>query len=182
MFKLVIVYLLLMQCSLFACDFTFPDVKLEAFKPEGFKASIPETEGVKLFAFHGNKNRNLSQVEPGEFNRDIVNPKLNGWSYFNPNLKLNIGDKVYYWVFIQHGQLGYRQVNQVWEVTELSPLEKMKVSVCVNSETEILGRNEICSKQLIFDSTFFDNVIDEVNWKRAHFIAQYPVKFHDFFL
>ncbi|KAK9891872.1 hypothetical protein WA026_017358 [Henosepilachna vigintioctopunctata] len=168
--KLLIVPLIFMQCSLFNCDFTFPDVKLEAFKPKGFRVSIPETNGVKLFAFHANKNKNLSLLETGEFHKEINNPKLNGWSFSNPDMELSIGDKVYYWVFIQHGNNGYRQDTQVWEVAELLPLEgTTKDSTCSESLTEVLGERQICKNQLLFD-----NDISDINWKKAHFIASYP--------
>ncbi|KAL3274974.1 hypothetical protein HHI36_019749 [Cryptolaemus montrouzieri] len=158
MCKIIVLIFFMIPKLLVLCDFTFPEIKLEAFEPKGLRVSIPEIENVRLFAFHGRRNRPLSQIEPGEFSKDIVNPKSNGWSYINPDLKLNVGDKVYYWAFIQHGMVRYVKDSQVWEVKELLPRSQLNVGSCTSSITEHI----------------FDNFIDENKWKRAHFIAAEP--------
>jgi hypothetical protein len=114
--KAIILFLIL---TTFQChgEFVIPEVTLEAYEPKGFRASIPALNGIQMFAFHGNINKPISQVDPGEYSQDYTSPTGNTWSYFNKDLKLKAGDVIHYWVFIQFLKLGYRKDNQVWNVT-----------------------------------------------------------------
>lgn len=70
-----------------------------------------------MFGFHGRKNKRLNNIEPGDFNKDILQPTGGLWVYYEPSLQLDVGDVIYYWIFVQHNQLGYRQDNLEWNVT-----------------------------------------------------------------
>lgn len=76
--------------------------------------------GIQLFGFHANLNKDIDLTEPGEIAGDItVDPTkpTNTISYFNPDIKLKVGDIIYYWIYIQHNYLGYRKEGQKWQVT-----------------------------------------------------------------
>lgn len=77
---------------------------------------IPEMKDVNVIAFHANKNRKIDEIEPGEISTDIIRPAENGWTFFNPSLKLKVGDKINYWIFIQHNSFGYKKPGQSWVV------------------------------------------------------------------
>lgn len=69
-----------------------------------------------MFAFHGKINKEFKQFEPGDFTEDIMEPVNGFFVYDNPNLQIKVGDVIYYWIFVQHDQLGYRLDNQTWHV------------------------------------------------------------------
>ncbi|XP_044766423.1 beta-1,3-glucan-binding protein 1-like [Coccinella septempunctata] len=165
---------ILMQCSYVLSDFVFPDVKLEAFDPEGFRVTVAEMKDINSIGFHANKNQKIDDISPGEISTDIIRPADNGWSYYNPNLKLNVGDKIYYWMFVQHKNLGYKKPGQSWTVTELIPSRELNKTNCRRSLTEALTPTIICEKQLIFDGLFLDKKINERSWKLAHYIPSFP--------
>ncbi|KAJ8954274.1 hypothetical protein NQ317_003312 [Molorchus minor] len=52
---------LLFTC-VFVCvqaQYEVPEATVEAYTPRGFSVSIPDEEGIKLFAFHGKINEEL---------------------------------------------------------------------------------------------------------------------------
>ncbi|XP_045462189.1 uncharacterized protein LOC123672218 [Harmonia axyridis] len=165
---------ILMQFSIVLCDFEFPSVKLEAFEPEGFRVTVGEMDDINVIGFHANKNKQIDDIEPGEISVDIRRPSENGWSYFNPNLKLEIGDKIYYWIFLQHQKFGYKKPRQSWIVNDLIPLRDLNKTNCRRSITQRLGPTRVCEKELIFDSLFFDGKVNEKHWKIAHYIPSFP--------
>lgn len=73
--------------------------------------------GMQLFAFHGRKNKPLETVEPGDFNGETLKPTGSFWVIHDPDVKLEVGDTVHFWIFIQHNRLGYRRDGQTWNVT-----------------------------------------------------------------
>lgn len=76
-----------------------------------------DTPGVKLFAFHGQRNHPLKNVESGEFSEEIRSPKDGKWTYFNPDTRLEVGDVIYYWIVVHYNNFGYRKDDQIYNVT-----------------------------------------------------------------
>lgn len=74
------------------------------------------TPGIVLFAFHGNINREFTGAEPGDFAGEVLTKQNGQWSYENTNQQLKVGDKLNYWIYVQHNQLGYRIENQKYVV------------------------------------------------------------------
>nr|BAG14263.1 GNBP1 [Tenebrio molitor] len=174
--KAIILFLIL---TTFQChgEFVIPEVTLEAYEPKGFRASIPALNGIQMFAFHGNINKPISQVDPGEYSQDYTSPTGNTWSYFNKDLKLKAGDVIHYWVFIQFLKLGYRKDNQVWNVTELVQL---KNSSCETSPTTVRGRSVICKNSIIFEENFNGEGIDTKKWLIEQYIPTYTSLDYEF--
>lgn len=73
--------------------------------------------------FHANINREIDTIDPGEIAGDIAvdsTKSSNDITYSNPNVKLKVGDTVYYWIYIQDSALEYRFAGK-WVVSgELS--------------------------------------------------------------
>lgn len=62
-------------------------------------------------------NQPIGLLEPGDINQDLLKAtKNNRFIYLDPEIKLKENDTLYYWVFIQHDQLGYRKDNLSWTV------------------------------------------------------------------
>lgn len=76
-----------------------------------------DQDGMQLFAFHGKVNEDISRIEPGQYSGDFKSPSKGRWTYFNEDLVLKPGDKISYWIFIQHDKSGYRKDNQKWTVS-----------------------------------------------------------------
>lgn len=90
----------------------FPEPLVEAFEPRGLRVSIPDSKGIELFAFHGNINKELNQIDAGDLSKDIVRKTGNRWVYENKNIKLRPRDKVNFWLFVIRNHLGYKLDNQ----------------------------------------------------------------------
>ncbi|RZC41379.1 Gram-negative bacteria binding protein 2 [Asbolus verrucosus] len=162
---LLIFVSIILQCY---GEFVIPEVTLEAYEPKGFRASIPALEGIQMFAFHGNVNKEITQIDPGQFSKDFTSPSDNNmWSYFNDELSLKVGDVVYYWIFIQYDKLGYRKDAQRWNVTELL---KIRDSTCETSKTVVARKSLICKNSVIFQDNFDSSAIDGNKWLIEEYI------------
>ncbi|CAG9766869.1 unnamed protein product [Ceutorhynchus assimilis] len=146
--------------------FEVPDATVEVFSPRGLRVSIPDVEGIKLFAFHGKINEEMNGREAGFFSRDIVKAKNGRWTFYDSQAKLNIGDILYYWTYADYfdgeRKLGYTQDDQLFTVTELLPkpgsnptipVTKAPIDGCRPSITTVKGQSS-CQGKLIFDSNF----------------------------
>jgi hypothetical protein len=63
-----------------------------------------------------NVNKELNGLEAGQIARDIIKPKNGRWVYQDDRLRLNIGDVLYYWLYVQYEGLGYQKLDQTWKV------------------------------------------------------------------
>ncbi|VEN59964.1 unnamed protein product, partial [Callosobruchus maculatus] len=96
--------------------YIFPSVRLEAFKPSGFRASIKADPGIELFAFHGNKNKEIMLNDPGEFSAELRHAENGRFAYDDPELSFVVGDVIYYWAFVQHQRMGHKKIFEKWTV------------------------------------------------------------------
>nr|CAI5821560.1 unnamed protein product [Callosobruchus analis] len=69
-------------------EFVVPDATIEVLRPKGFRVSIPDQEGIKLFAFHGKLNEEMNGREGGTFSRDIPKPKNGRWTFVDKTTEL----------------------------------------------------------------------------------------------
>lgn len=77
-------------------------------------------QGIELFGFHANVNKEIDSTEPGDIVGDVtVNPKTQATviAYEDQEVRLKVGDVVHYWVYVQYNYLGYRKEGQKWQVT-----------------------------------------------------------------
>ncbi|KAJ9575937.1 hypothetical protein L9F63_007249 [Diploptera punctata] len=98
-------------------NYNVPEVKLQAFRNGGFQVSIPDSPGVELFAFHGNLNEPLKDLEAGQWSKDILKSRNDRWTFKESDIKLKLGDIIYYWVYVKVHGLGYTKTNQYWIVS-----------------------------------------------------------------
>ncbi|XP_018324602.1 gram-negative bacteria-binding protein 3 isoform X2 [Agrilus planipennis] len=82
-----------------------PEIKINS---KGLKVSIPDEDGIQLFAFHGNVNKEMDGLEAGQMSVDIIKKKKGKWTYRNKSVKVKPGDIIYYWLFVIKDGLGYR--------------------------------------------------------------------------
>lgn len=75
-----------------------------------------DDNGIKLFTFHGKVNGLLSTAVDTDLSGDINSPTNGKWVYENPYLALAVGDKIDYWIYVQHNSFGYTKHNVVFEV------------------------------------------------------------------
>lgn len=114
--RLSSVLLLSILFETIACDYEFSDVKVKFYTGGGFEVSIPEDPKVRLFAFHGQKNMLLEDREAGTWNADVTTATQNRFVFREPNTKFNLGDRLYYWLYVVYKGLGYDLLFQMKEV------------------------------------------------------------------
>ncbi|CAH1105316.1 unnamed protein product [Psylliodes chrysocephalus] len=153
-------------------QFEIPPLTLEAFTPSGLKASLPANNGIEMFAFHGKINKEFKQFEPGDFTEDIMEPVNGFFVYDNPNLQIKVGDVIYYWIFVQHDQLGYRLDNQTWHVKELKV--RQIVTSCGPTVTNVNGPAVKCKGDIIFEDDFNGSSLDSRKWMLEQYIPTFP--------
>ncbi|KAF2880535.1 hypothetical protein ILUMI_25633 [Ignelater luminosus] len=108
-----------------AGTYKVPQPRIEAYTPVGFSVSIEDSPGIRLFAFHGSVNKELEDLEAGEFSKDVLHTENGRWTFEDRRTRLHVGDIIYYWLFVIRDDLGYRLDNGWFEVKELvdSPFE-----------------------------------------------------------
>lgn len=99
-------------------DYEVPTANLKILQPKGFRVSIPDEDGVQLFAFHANLNKPLDNLEAGRFSKDIMRPRGGRWIFEDKQTKLKKGDVIYYWLFVIKNHLGYRSELQEFHIKD----------------------------------------------------------------
>lgn len=119
--KAAFLVLLLANCGAYnrynGAHYEIPDPEIQVFKPKGLRVSIADSSGVEVFAFHGNVNKPMNGLEAGTFSKDVLRAKNGTWIFEDPNARLQIGDQLYYWLFVIKNGLGYRLDNGHFVVT-----------------------------------------------------------------
>ncbi|KAJ8985467.1 hypothetical protein NQ317_015006 [Molorchus minor] len=105
--------------------YSVPDPTIEVFSPKGFRVSIPDDDGISVFAFHGDINRPVENLEAGRFSKDILRKKCGKWIFEDRHTKLVKGDVIHFWLFVIKHRLGYRYDNGEFTVTELTPSNEL---------------------------------------------------------
>lgn len=109
-----------------AQEFVVPEATVEVFRPKGLRVSIPDVDGIKLFAFHAKINEPLNGREGGTFSRDITRARDGRWTFYDPQAKLKVGDTIYYWTYVDYfdgeRKLGYVNDDREFVVQELIQL------------------------------------------------------------
>ncbi|XP_030756018.1 beta-1,3-glucan-binding protein-like [Sitophilus oryzae] len=170
--KLVLLLLILLIQGHIAYE--IPNIALQAFTPSGLRISVPADPEIKLFGVHFNINKDIHELETGEYNEDISRPENGKFTYFNPTLKLKEGDTVYYWVYLQVGDLGYKKDGEKYTVTKLLSIDQFeKARTCAPSITIVDGESS-CVGEVILDAKFVSNTIDENIWLIEQYYADEP--------
>ncbi|XP_074037569.1 beta-1,3-glucan-binding protein [Leptinotarsa decemlineata] len=102
-------------------EFTVPVPRIQVLSPRGFRVSIPDQDGIQLFAFHGSLNKPMNGLEAGEFSRDILIKTDGQWVFEDHTTKLKPGDVINYWLFVIKDRLGYRYDNGEFHVRDVPP-------------------------------------------------------------
>ncbi|KAG5864436.1 hypothetical protein JTB14_007790 [Gonioctena quinquepunctata] len=101
-------------------NYVVPKPQIRLLHPKGFRVSIPDTEGIELFAFHGNINKPMEGLEAGQFSKDILKKRKNEWVFKDRRTQLKDGDVIYYWLFVIKDRLGYRYDDGQFHVKDSS--------------------------------------------------------------
>jgi hypothetical protein len=99
--------------------YAIPQPSIQAFKPSGLRVSIPHVPGTTLFSFHANINTPIDNMSPGQVSHEVHQKNGDHWVVNDANVKLQIGDKLYYWIYVMRDNLGYRHDQRAYEIKEL---------------------------------------------------------------
>ena len=69
-----------------------------------------------MVAFHIKINEQFNGLETGLLARDVVRSENGRWSYYENNIRLNVNDKVYYWMYVIYNGRGYNFFGQEYTV------------------------------------------------------------------
>lgn len=82
-------------------------IHIEVLPTHGFRAflspfTLPMNTNIHFFGFHSNINAPIRIPEIGHYEGVVTNADLNGyWIYEEKSVKLNIGDVINYWAYIE---------------------------------------------------------------------------------
>ncbi|CAB3247818.1 unnamed protein product [Arctia plantaginis] len=161
-------------------QYQVPQVTVQALKPKGFRASIPDSPNVSLFVFQGNINRAISKSDIGTITGEIVQAKDGRWTFEDPNVELKVGDVINYYVVVVSNRGGYVKDNLSFTVTALEdPSSTGTKSVttpasCRPTATK-LRSGVACAGQTIFEENF--NTFREDVWQIEQYIPVYSTEF-----
>lgn len=96
--------------------YTLSRPQIEVYKNGGFQVTLPDSPGIQLFAFHGKINCEFIGHEAGTYSIDIKEKTNGKWVYHNKDALLKIGDTIYYWLYVQKDNVGYRKDDNKFEV------------------------------------------------------------------
>uniref|UniRef100_A0A182YJJ4 Uncharacterized protein n=1 Tax=Anopheles stephensi TaxID=30069 RepID=A0A182YJJ4_ANOST len=145
--------------------YTIPNVHFEYPTARGFRASIPDTPGLQMFAFHARLNKPFERFEEGDYAEDVTEPDDNGlWLYSTNKPALPNGTIIYYWVYVQFAGQGYwltdkkhtvlRSRATVAPKTTTTTTTTTTVPPCPHTVTTFNGGKTTCAGKLLFEDTF----------------------------
>lgn len=70
-----------------------------------------DVRGIVLFAFHGSINKEIQANEQGDYHGQTRTKSNGQWSYENTRYKLQRGDVLHFWLYVQHENFGYKLEN-----------------------------------------------------------------------
>lgn len=71
-----------------------------------------DDRGVILFAFHGSINKAIQANENGDFSGETRRKSNGFWTFENNRYRLQPGDILNFWIYVQHENFGYKLENQ----------------------------------------------------------------------
>lgn len=158
-----------------------PKAKIEVFYPRGFQVSIPADEGSTLFAFHGKLNEEFDGLEAGHWAKDILKVRDGRFTFVERQTPLKIGDILYYWTYVIHNGLGYREDDGKYVVegyvngTDGDGIMDIRNGNCkTSSSTYNNGKSASCSGQLLFEENFDGNRLSSNKWKQERRFTKEP--------
>ncbi|CAG9088915.1 unnamed protein product [Plutella xylostella] len=137
--------------------------------------------GFTIVTFHGNVNKTIRDIEIGSLTLcDVQTPndtENRAWVLRDKNVKLNLGDTLYYWISVHNKKrvsrrtypteyeiFEYSYEDQSYSISRSDPTDTCPVQDCEASETVVQGSKSVCKGQLIFDEKFGRNKHGLSNW------------------
>ncbi|XP_047534473.1 beta-1,3-glucan-binding protein-like [Vanessa atalanta] len=172
-FGRVFVYLLVYINSRTVCgqEYSIPDVTIQALQPKGIRISIPSNPKLSLFVFQGNINNKIGENDVGTISAEITNPTNGRWSYEDLNKQLNVGDIIYYYVYVVYNRKGYIKDNLSFTVKGLENLSSSSVAECSPTST-VVKNGKACAGQVLFEDNF--DTLREDLWQVEQYIPDEP--------
>lgn len=90
-------------------------MRIHFLHPRGFEIGVRHEEGMSLMAFHGSINRPVSARSAGTWNKDITTVTDGYYTFRDMGTKFNIGDRLYFWLYVVYNGLGYHLEDQHYE-------------------------------------------------------------------
>ncbi|XP_055703432.1 beta-1,3-glucan-binding protein [Phlebotomus papatasi] len=87
-------------------QYAIPEPEVIFYEPRGFRVSIPADPDIRLFGFHGARNRVVEGTAAGAWNSDVTRATDGKFIYEDSETKFQNGDFLSYWVnvILHNGQ------------------------------------------------------------------------------
>jgi len=137
-------------------------------EPTGIRFAYPDNGVESLVSYHYSVNVPIIGTAAGQWNYDVSSPTNGYFLHENPNIQLNNGDIVYYWVsVITTDQIGYTSTGLKWVVT--SPTQAPVVTEAPpatdgNSGSTISCSSYPCPSGCDMSAAPCNGLIFEENW------------------
>ncbi|XP_059608136.1 beta-1,3-glucan-binding protein [Phlebotomus argentipes] len=113
---------LTLLCATALAQFSIPDAEVIFYEPRGFRVSIPADPEIRLFAFHGARNKVLSGTEPGTWNADVTTARDGKFVFEDSNTKFERGDFLSFWLYaILHNGQGVQELGLTRTANDFLP-------------------------------------------------------------
>ncbi|CAG2055006.1 unnamed protein product [Timema podura] len=137
-----------------------PSANLQHLCPRGLRLWIPDSPEIQFVGFHVSINSPLIGASPSEFNTDLGRPTGGKWTFDIPDIYLQKGDSVFYWLHLVVGNHSRLKTDLTWNVpgtdTGYSNFQ------CTESVT-VTTKSPVCSGQLLFQDDF--NSLNLNSWQ-----------------
>nr|CAD7405744.1 unnamed protein product [Timema poppensis] len=95
-----------------------PSANLQQLCPRGLRLWIPDSPEIQFVGFHVSINSPLIGASPSEFNTDLGRPTGGKWTFDIPDIYLQKGDSVFYWLHLVVGNHSRLRTDLSWNVPD----------------------------------------------------------------
>ncbi|CAH0398889.1 unnamed protein product [Chilo suppressalis] len=156
-------------------EYNLPALKIEVFKPKGYKLSLPYIPNLLLYIFRGNINKPIDTDSTafGTISGQLAQVPNGRFEYEDRETQLKLGDVINYYLMVSvAGFDTFVENNLSYTVTELKDRNAGKPMKCLPTITRV-REGKACGGQVIFEDDF--STFKEDMWQIENYI---PISSH----
>ncbi|RVE48860.1 hypothetical protein evm_006510 [Chilo suppressalis] len=156
-------------------EYNLPALKIEVFKPKGYKLSLPYIPNLLLYIFRGNINKPIDTDSTafGTISGQLAQVPNGRFEYEDRETQLKLGDVINYYLMVSvAGFDTFVENNLSYTVTELKDRNAGRPMKCLPTITRV-REGKACGGQVIFEDDF--STFKEDMWQIENYI---PISSH----
>nr|CAD7573933.1 unnamed protein product [Timema californicum] len=140
-----------------------PSANLQQLCPRGLRLWIPDSPEIQFVGFHVSINSPLIGASPSEFNTDLGRPTGGKWTFDIPDIYLQKGDSVFYWLHLVVGNHSRLRTDLSWNVPGNACADTNSSNFQCTESVTVTTKSPVCSGQLLFQDDF--NNLNLESWQ-----------------